>query len=82
MVANDLNPAVGSGVPYATVLFTFDANNNSIIEDMQTKQTINVVKLTDPDEEDEKNQVMLMTVPNYQGTSTITVTSNALYVKK
>lgn len=46
-----------------------------VVQNLTWESSDNVVKLTDPDEEDEKNQVMLMTVPNYQGTSTITVTS-------
>nr|MBQ8245060.1 Ig-like domain-containing protein [Oscillospiraceae bacterium] len=46
-----------------------------VVQNLTWESSDNVVKLTDPDEEDEKNQVMLMTVPNYQGTTTITITS-------
>ena len=49
VVQNDVNPAVGEGKKMEIVLFDFDANNNSIIEDMLERKTINVVRLKDLD---------------------------------
>jgi len=45
----DTNPAIGVGKVVETPLFAFDANNNSVIENMLEVKTINVVRLTDLD---------------------------------
>jgi hypothetical protein len=49
VVIGDIDPANGAGEAWNSILFTFDSNNNSVIEDMQKAQTVNVVKLTDLD---------------------------------
>ena len=49
-VPADENPAIGVGVAYPNLLYTFDENNNSIIAVLGEKQKINHVVLTDGDD--------------------------------
>ena len=52
-VVNDTDPATGVGITYSGLGFTFDATNNSIIRDLNGKQTVNFVVLKDADDKAE-----------------------------
>lgn len=49
VVRNDTNPSTGKGTVSDAILFTFDADNNSVIVDLKESKNINLVTLTDLD---------------------------------